>query len=158
MSKLPSFGSLWAGYPDGTGKEVRNTLGGACNNNSYENTCAMRMSMSLLEAGIHLHPGPKLYAVKGGNGQYKDRWIALRQKELSEYLRGLWGAPEVLKGTGEEYTPPEELKGRKGVVSFFEIPDYLGGSGGHIDVFDGKQCKYNPEFHAKRIWFWEASP
>ena len=49
--KLPSFQLLWNGYPDFPDKSekenaraVRKLIGGACDNEDYLNTCAMRLT------------------------------------------------------------------------------------------------------------------
>jgi hypothetical protein len=173
--KLPSFQLLWNGYPDFPEKSetenaraVRKLIGGACDNEDYANTCAMRLSAALLYAGItlpHKHPG--LLTVRGGNGIYKDKWIALRHAELSLYLKNhLWGHPQVFhsKLTNKQAVepdtyvlPPPELSGKRGVISFFNLR-LQHWHGGHLDIFDGErgECKHAGYFMAETYWLWEA--
>jgi hypothetical protein len=175
QGKMPSFQLLWDGYPDFPDKSeednaaaVRKLIGGACDNDQYQNTCAMRMSAALLNAGIalpHKHPG--LLTVQGGNGRYRGKWIALRMKELAEYLRThLWGQPRVYHSKlstkkavqPDEYVlPPPELNGQRGVIAFFNLR-LQHWHGGHLDIFDGQRggCKHADYFMAETFWLWEA--
>jgi hypothetical protein len=174
-AKVPSFQLLWDGYPDfpdldeeSNARAVRKLLAGECDNEDYVNTCTMRMSAALLNAGIllpHKHPG--LLTVRAGNGKFAKKWIALRQAELSHYLRNhLWGEPQIFRSkltqkqvtAHDEYLPPPpELDGKRGVISFFNLRTHHW-HGGHMDIFDGTrgECKHAGYFMAESIWLWEA--
>jgi hypothetical protein len=115
------------------------------------------MSLALLAAGIRLPVSHDLYTIPAAKDPYKGVRIALRQKELSNYLKALWGAPKVLKNVGGQVPAP--LSTLRGVVSFFGIPGYLGGSGGHLDIWDGLlgQCRHDGYWNANEFWFWQAT-
>ena len=48
-----------------------------------------------------------------------------------------------------------KMKGKTGIVFFKDIPGYQGGTGDHIDVWDGENAKTGAYFGAMEIWFWE---
>ena len=155
-AKVPAVSLLWYGYPETDSAAVRKELGGECDNPEYVNTCAMRMSMALLNAGVllpaHHH---NLLTVKAGNGVFKGRNIALRQHELSDYLVQLWGRPDVFHHVGNNAIPAAMMK-LAGVVSFYDIPGYLDGHGGHMDIFYRGNVRHAGYFNAKTFWLWRA--
>jgi hypothetical protein len=155
--KVPPVSLLWYGYPDTEDNgAVRTQLGGECDNPEYVNTCAMRLSMALLNAGIslpaHHH---NLFTVKAGNGAFKGKNIALRQHELSDYLVHLWGHPQVFQHQSNNAVPAAMTK-MAGVVSFFDIPGFRHGHGGHIDVFYLGNVRHAGYFNSKTFWLWQA--
>jgi hypothetical protein len=116
---------------------------------AYWDTCAIRMSIGLLRAGVTL-PGARMQvkarAIKG-------QWIEPGQAKLSNILVRLWGQPEVYKS---ETTAKAGIGQRHGVVSFFRIE---GTSGGHIDLIAMGEhgfldCARSCFFSAVTIWFW----
>ncbi|QYG01512.1 MULTISPECIES: T6SS effector amidase Tae4 family protein [Massilia] len=119
-------------------------------NKAYNDTCAIRMSYSLLMAGVSL-PGARM---KAKAGVLKGRYMEPGQARLSNILRQQWGAPEVYKG---EHAARNGIGSRTGVVSFFRIG---GGHGGHIDLVVHKpggrfqDCARVCFWDSETIWFW----
>lgn len=119
------------------------------NNMAYWNTCAIRMSVGLLRAGISL-PGARMQAKMGS---IKGRWIERGQAKLSNILKRLWGQPEVYRN---EKAARAGIGQRNGVISFFRIE---GGDGGHIDLVSMGDhgfldCARSCFFSAREVWFW----
>ncbi|MCL1824985.1 MAG: type VI secretion system amidase effector protein Tae4 [Betaproteobacteria bacterium] len=117
-------------------------------NDAYQNTCAVRMSLALLKSGVHFGTPSSWLRVK--DGTYKGRSIGTGAKTLADALR----KPTVL---GEPLTGEKAAKAmetRKGIVFFHNIPGY---GGGHIDLIEPSnichsRCYFDTGF--KEIWFW----
>ncbi len=118
-------------------------------NPAYENTCAVRMSLTLIKSNINF-----LGRLKIKNGQHKGKLIEPGAKLLADQLMKphVFGKPKV-------YKPSEFIKhitGKKGVVLFWKITGY---GGGHIDLIEISNavsvCNSNCYFNSKEIWFWE---
>ncbi len=119
---------------------------------SFANTCAIRVSLALIKAGIRLKGR---MAIR--KGVFKGALIEPGQARLAHMLASpaMFGAPEkfardaAIAGIGQ----------RKGLVAFFRIPGYLGGAGGHIDILlpaagvqvCGSECYWT----CAEVWFWE---
>ena len=92
---------------------------------SFANTCAIRVSLALIKAGVQLKGR---MAIR--KGPFKGALIEPGQAKLAHMLASpsMFGAPEkfnrdaAIAGIGQ----------RQGLVAFFRIPGYLGGAGGHI--------------------------
>jgi hypothetical protein len=148
----PSYELLRQLYPRKDTREVLfSDIGWSdlTNNKAYWDTCAIRMSIGLLRAGVQL-PGARMQAKAG---TIKGQWIEPGQAKLSAILTHIWGRPEV-------YTSEQLANGaigsRHGVVSFFRIE---GGNGGHIDLIQMGEhgfldCARSCFFSALTIWFW----
>ncbi|UVW27775.1 type VI secretion system amidase effector protein Tae4 [Massilia sp. H6] len=136
----------WIGYPENI------------NNPNFYNTCAIRMSLSLLGAG---YPNPGNWPIKAG--KYKGRCIETRQKKLSAWLIRQIGTPEKFKG-GED--AERGIGDRRGIISFFSI---YGGSDpqGHIAIVSrdrwGRYLRCGNEIDgtatgcywlSREVWFW----
>lgn len=117
-----------------------------------QNTCATRVSMALLGAGIH--PAPGNLAVKAG--RFSGLRIETNQKALSKFLQRRLGPPEVYKSGYEAWS---KIKPRRGIVSFFHL---LGGDWdpqGHIDLVEATsagdlQCLGSCYWSSTEVWFW----
>lgn len=139
------FSSLWANYPT-PDKEPRDTLfrslgwDDLINNKSYENTCAIRMSVCLQRSGFSLSRGD-LNVLKG---PLKGKKIIIRFDDLANYLKGKWGKPKIILNPTEEVLKPYG----NGVVVFFHINP--GGYPGHIDLFQVTRTK-----HQFLLWTWQ---
>lgn len=119
------------------------------NKPAYKDTCAIRVSVALVNCGISL-PGARM---RINAGQLKGRRIEPGQNKLSMILKRLWGNPETYNS---EQAARDGIAGRSGVVSFFRIQD---GPGGHIDLVSPStggvlECARSCYFSAARIWFW----
>ncbi|MCB9958762.1 MAG: hypothetical protein H6843_09185 [Rhodospirillaceae bacterium] len=168
----PSFIRLWLNYPRKSRyplKALFESIGwdAYVDNENYQNTCAIRMSIALQLSGVDVKSSAGMSALAG---PIKGKKIEIRQDKLSDYLESIWGSPEIFTGTGTENEA--KIGDRNGVISFFEIPGYVvgGGLGGHIDVIDGKGttktkagtvvnldsvCAGSCYWSAKSVWFWE---
>lgn len=120
-------------------------------NPAFADTCAIRMSLTLVATGVVL-PGARM---KVNAGPSKGKWIEPGQGKLSNILKRLWRAPEVFKS---ESAARDGIGKRSGVVSFFRIE---GGQsdGGHIDLIwptlsPFSDCAMECYFKAAEIWFW----
>lgn len=152
----PSFQVLQQHYPAaGTRDELYALIGWSdlVNNPAFLDTCAIRMSMGLLGAGVTL-PQARMLAK---NGTLKGKRIEPSQARLSGILARIWGKPEVFTSAQGANTG---IGSRSGVVSFFRIHGGGPGDGGHIDLVwpgDGGslQCARSCYFSAVEIWFWQ---
>jgi hypothetical protein len=149
---MPPFEMLRGGYPKTETREALFTeLGWSdiTSNVSYKDTCAIRMSVGLLRAGLSI-PGASM---RVNAGLLKGKRIEPRQRRLSDTLKHLWGQPEVYDS---EKTARAGIGNRSGVISFFRIG---GGPGGHIDLIrpgpNGfAECARSCFFGCWEIWFW----
>lgn len=121
-------------------------------NGAYENTCAIRMSLALIKTGVHI---PGRIAIK--KGPFKGQHIEPGQASLSNMLamKSLFGSPEKF----DKKSIRAGIGNRSGVISFFQIPSYLDGRGGHIDIVTPSTggymaCGSGCYFTAKEYWFW----
>lgn len=127
-------------------------------NPTYANTCAIRMSLCLIRAGITL-PG----RMKIKKGEHKNNLIEPGQVRLSNILATpqLFGKPTKFKPSALDDT----VKNKKGIISFMHIPGYVidGALSGHIDLvhygryfffFDSYSCEGHCYWDASECWFW----
>jgi len=137
-------------------------------NSAYENTCAARMSLALIAAGV-----PFTGRLKIKNGTYKGRTIETGAKLLADKLNqgSSFGtvttvandqaAKKLLDGKKavritERNLALRALEGRQGVIFFWKFDAY---PGGHIDLLDfttkSAVCNSNCYFHeSQEYWFW----
>lgn len=114
----------------------------------FNDTCAIRMSVGLVAAGVPLQG-----AMKAKAGDLKDKRIEPRQVDLSRMLRRLWGEPDIYLS---QQAAHDGIGNRSGVISFFRIGD---GPGGHIDLispgpYGFPECARSCFFGSQEIWFW----
>lgn len=121
---------------------------------AYQNTCATRISLALVRAGMRL-PG-RLAILKG---EYKGSLVEPGHARLSILLqrRNLLGLPEIYRGGQAR----QAIGKRSGIVSFWRIQDGDGPDEGHIDIVypdpnaDGSPaCGTECYWQAQEIWFW----
>lgn len=119
---------------------------------SFSNTCAIRVSLALIKSGVSLKGR---MAIR--KGPFKGALIEPGQAKLSHML----ASPSLL-GAPEKFARPAALAGvgrRQGLVSFFRIPGYLGGAGGHIDILlpstGVQECGSACYWDCGEVWFWE---
>ncbi|MGJ7914813.1 T6SS effector amidase Tae4 family protein [Massilia sp. LXY-6] len=116
-----------------------------------QNTCAVRVSLALLGAGIQPFPGHM--TVKAG--KFKGKRIEQSQQRLSDFLQKRLGPPEVYPSG---YEASRKIGSRRRIVSFFR----LNGSWdpqGYIDLVEpatagGLKCMGTCYFSAQEVWFW----
>jgi hypothetical protein len=147
----PTFQGLRQFYPRKDSREVLFADIGwddLIGNPAYWDTCAIRMSIGLLRAGVTL-PGARMRAKAG---TIEGKWIEPGQAKLSSILDRLWGKPEVYTS---EQAARAGIGQRNGVVSF----QNRGGNQGHIDLIamgdhGFLDCARSCFFSALTIWFW----
>jgi hypothetical protein len=139
----PLFRVAWAASqriyePSDTGAKVAKVVGGFVEKNinnpdiqqRWSNTCAVRMSYILNESGIRIERIPG-QTVSGADG----RQYFFRVRNLIDFLKHRWGAPEIVKYPAEN---GGLLAGRKGVI-LFEVTGWSDAQG-HATLFDGTRC------------------
>lgn len=149
----PAFADLQRRYPRTASRaELYDEIGWGdlVENSAYFDTCATRMSVALLKAGVAL-PGARMRA---NTGSLRGKRIEPGQGKLSQILKRTWGIPERYRGEAAAKTG---IGKRSGVVSFFRING--GGGGGHIDIVaPGRngflECARACYFSAMEVWFW----
>ena len=167
------FGVLWAAYP--SSKPYLDLTTGKVPE-GFDNQCAIKISLALLEAGV------KLERFKGAVVFIKGARIAIRAQELAEWLK-IQSVPGIAPAetiTGERWE--SKIRGRTGIVYFADY--WTRGNeklptGDHIDLWNGSRMtasgvegvavtflrfglgiESGPWFSslnkAKTIWFWEV--
>lgn len=154
----PSFDSVARHYPSNktiTQEALFKEIGwdDLIGNPAYHNTCAIRVSLALIKAGMSI--GGRI-AVK--RGPHKGKKIEPGQAKLANMLTNpaYFGVPEKIKRVDAERV----IGLRHGVVSFWKIPGYLNGNGGHIDLIGSasgglRACGSDCYWNSADIWFWE---
>ncbi|MFC5509689.1 T6SS effector amidase Tae4 family protein [Massilia jejuensis] len=151
----PSFHMVHQHYPKAGKREELYALIGwtdLVDNPAFADTCAIRMSMGLLGAGMVL-PGARMIA---NAGSLRGKRLEPGQARLSGILKRVWGAPEVFM---EDNSANLGIGVRSGVVSFFRIHGGGPADGGHIDLVwpaggGFHRCARSCYFSAVEIWFW----
>ncbi|WP_076515925.1 T6SS effector amidase Tae4 family protein [Achromobacter sp. MFA1 R4] len=160
----PSFAQAWAASqriydPANPAARVAKVIGGkvALNINSpdpkgrWENTCAVRLSYILNQAGLSIPYKPG-QTVSGAD----KRWYFYHVKNLIAFLESRWGKAEIVR------FPPAgggALAGKKGLI-LFEISGWTDATG-HATLFNGNscydQCYFNEpgaNYRTDRANFW----
>jgi len=153
----PHFTVLHDRYPALESREellVQIGWGDVINKAAFNDTCAIRMSMGLVGAGMAL-PGARMRAK---SGPLRGKSIEPGQARLSNILLKIWGAPEIFKDPGEAAAG---INRRSGVISFFRIHGAAGSNNGHIDLIfpsiGGFQtCARSCHFKSVEYWFWHV--
>lgn len=163
----PSFAIAWAASqkiydPSDSSARVARMIGGNVEKNvnnpdprrRWRNTCAVRMSYILSEAGMIIPAMPGLTVTGADRRQY-----FYRVRNLIDFLKDQWGKPEVVN-----YPPADggNFADRKGVF-LFEVSGWSDALG-HATLFDGRicydHCYFNePEarYTTDRANFWSLS-
>lgn len=139
----PSFAAAWAAAqrvydPANPGAKVAHIIGGNVEKNinnpdhrqRWENTCAVRMSYILSQAGMTL-PSVRGQTVSGADG----RKYFFRVRDLIAFLQQRWGSADIV------HVPPAnggKLSGKQGVI-LFEVSGWADAQG-HATLFDGRSC------------------
>jgi len=154
--KLTHFDRMWNAYPNpGEGADAaKATVGGAAMAPWITNTCVLRVSRSMNEAG-HAIPGntPGLFTIVGGDGMR----YALRVIEMSQYLTTTYGPPSLRVVIPVEGAPtPPSFLGRQGIICF-DVKGWTDATG-HFDLWNGERCVHNHYFHRAQVaYLWEVS-
>ncbi|RQR38252.1 hypothetical protein DIE04_24440 [Burkholderia sp. Bp8994] len=154
MCLKPHFSLLNSHYPDNrtvSREALYEELGwqDLVANPAYANTCAIRISLALVKSGMTLRGGLVIQ-----KGPHRGRRIEAGQARLANML-----AEPAYFGKAEVFRRDDATTGiaaRKGVVAFWNIPGYMNGRGGHIDLIDGARalCSSDCYWAASTVWFW----
>lgn len=162
MSILTSFDNLLRFHP--SYRDVKGLLGGPILRflNTGAETCATQVSYALNEisnfGGIEglrskITAGGKIRFLTDDGGW---RYI-FSVVDLTEYLRQVYGAPEVHRGSRAEVTP--RLQGRQGVITFgFRHADLWTGGNIHRpqDYFVDTGLWGSESARLRGIFFWDV--
>jgi len=140
------FGQLWANHPK---KDF------PCDEETFPNQCAIRMSVALDKSGINTNTFDKMYPNRRCYPGFKHspRHI-LAAQELANWIKSetkLFGNVEITKNANRK-----DFVGRKGIVF---IKDGWGATD-HIDVWNGAFMQGGEGGYlsrGKEVWFWEVT-
>jgi hypothetical protein len=121
-------------------------------NPQWRNTCAIRVSLALLGAGMSL-PGGFLTVQAG---KYKDRQVEIRQDTLADQLTRAWGEPERFGTALLDW----RVGLRHGVIRFIKLWGPYDEQG-HIDLIapysaNRLYCEGACYMQSAECWFWEC--
>jgi hypothetical protein len=147
-SSRPSFGIVWqhfiAIYGDGSVLSVGKKIGGKVNENielgvkdpkaGFTNACAIRMSYSLSNAGVHIPQGA-WRTVSGGDG----RQYIYRVLDLIKFLNKTFGKPDKTVKNPR----PSDFSGINGILLFSVR---WGDATGHATLWNGNACSDHCHF------------
>jgi hypothetical protein len=154
----PSYALLRMHFPDPynvPAEELWQWIGHADNvlDSQWRNTCAVRMSLALLGAGMHF---PTAF-LKILAGKYRGQRIEIKQEVLANHLIELWGEPEKFGAA----LLRERVGDRRGVIRFVGLWGPYDPQG-HIDLichdeYHRLACEGGHVYvHAVECWFWEC--
>jgi len=125
------------------------------NNGNYHNTCAIRVSLSLIKSGM-LVSGRM--AIK--KGPHKGKIIEPGQGALANILArpSMFGTPEKFKN-GK--VAERAIAGLRGLIAFFRLHPDVGDTIGHIDLvgpgassWGELVCAGACYWQSGEVWFW----
>lgn len=116
---------------------------------TWGNTCAIRMSIALIAAGIRIQSG----RLKIKAGRFTGELVEPGQRRLSEFLARALGQPEKYRGGP---AARNTIAWRRGIISFFSLH---GTNQGHIDLvsvvdWPEVQCSSSCYWDSVEVWFW----
>lgn len=119
---------------------------------AWVNTCAIRVSVALVRAGLRLQGQTTIKA-----GAHKGLKIEHNVRRLANHLALKLGPPEKYKGSKASKAAIAE-KGRKGIVAFFRLYG-VNDEQNHIDVVGPgaggyAECSSDCYWGAMETWFW----
>ncbi len=107
------------------------------NRDKFGNSCAARVSLALLSAGVN-NVGSDYRAT---HGKFIGTGVTVSAEGMRKLLAKMWGKPEVPIFKTNSTTTLDDLKreieGRKGVFSFLSSDRKDFGASGHITLWDG---------------------
>jgi hypothetical protein len=119
----------------------------------WRNTCAIRMSLALVGAGIRLPDG----FLRVQTGKYRGELLEIKQEALAHYLIQIWGEPEKFGAARLR----ESVGARRGVIRFVGLWGPFDPQG-HIDLLCHDEhhrlaCEGGHVYeHAVECWFWKC--
>lgn len=152
---LPDFGVLATSYK-GKGWSadgIKKFVGGSVNSEDIDDTCIVRISGPLNDAGQIIPVWSKKFATRIGND---GRWYGLRVDEFWPYMIDTYGQP-----TRSSKKPLDKklFQGIRGIIGF-KVSMFKGATG-HFTLWDGFDLLYGGEDHdyfsiADDAALWEA--
>lgn len=143
-----TFSALWNAYP-----ADRNPCRNANGDPSFDNQCAIRLSVCLADGGVNLS---SCRAVRCWHGH--GRRHVIRAQQLADWLASPLGKRAVnaivMRRSKVDST---HYSGISGIV-FFRNFWGAGNQGDHIDLWNGKQLQTGElEYFSRsqQVWFWE---
>ena len=120
---------------------------------AWGNTCAIRMSVALIAAGVKIRTGPVRLRIKAG--PHKGEPVEPSQRVLSDFLARELGKPEKFKGGP---AARNTIAWRRGIASFFQLYG-ANDRQGHIDLVSVNDwpeimCNGSCYWDAVDVWFW----
>ena len=113
------------GLGDKIGGKVKQNIDGGF----FENTCAIRMSYALNNAGLEITNSGGLSVSSGSDG----KWYIYRVKDLKRFIESNFSEKETVKKT-------KDLKGKKGIIIFEDCG--FSDATGHADLFNGNSVEW----------------
>ncbi len=145
-SKLPSFGLLKHFYPSVNSvgsNQLAVQIGGNLEKGMkdgpgryIENTCVVRISRALNQAGAPIEVSSKLKTVVRGKDRSKR--YALRVAEFYEYMIEQYGKPDLVWDASTGQLPSLFFRGKKGIIIYSVIG--WSDASGHVDLWNDSTC------------------
>jgi hypothetical protein len=157
IRSLPTFRELKANFPDHARfrtPTLLNSIGGQVRQNlkDADNTCAVRLSYTLIKSGTPIRHTPGVHALKGAphvvpstahhaHPTMASDLYVFRVLEMKEYLVKHYG-PGALVYNGyraTHFVEPPPIKGStQGIIAFtWQGPFNDFGASGHVDLYQG---------------------
>ncbi|WP_336951658.1 T6SS effector amidase Tae4 family protein [Acinetobacter sp. AS167] len=142
IANRPSWAAVSSFYQDlantmSTDELFIELFGPDYNRGVFNNSCATRVSVALLHAGVK--DVGREYNVQ--YGEFKSKGITVSAVNMRKLLQKKWNSPEVPSFKTEATTTladlQREIGGRKGVFSFVSSDQRSFGASGHITIWDG---------------------
>lgn len=146
-----SYARLAEHYPLGELAQVKALIGGKVNASWVTNSCAIRLSRALNYGAFHI---PYISGLSVVSGEDK-LWYAYRVREVTAWLKRLWGRPQVVLKYANRLGAPEALLGKKGIL-VVEVP--FSDATGHMTLWDGQRCIDDSDYFdlATQVMLWEV--
>lgn len=127
----------------------------------WGNTCAIRMSIALVAAGVKIRTGPARLRIKAGSAAsqalkpFIGEQLEPSQRVLSDFLVRSIGKPEKFRGGPKARNT---IAWRRGIASFFQLHGDRDRQG-HIDLVSVQdwpsiQCNGSCYWDSVEVWFW----
>ncbi len=154
---LPDFDLLKETYlgKKFTADEVKKFVGGGLNSKDVTNTCIVRLSKPLNDAG-ELIP---VWTLEFRTRQGKDkRWYGLRVKEFWSYMVKSYGKPTI---SAKSPLDKKAFRGIRGIIGFRVSREHFNDATGHFTLWDGFDLLHGGDEHdywqiAYEAAIWEA--
>lgn len=111
----------------------------------YSNTCAIRMSLALIQADPMIKN-----ALRAKGRKMHGKFVIPGAQDLAAFLRNEWGVPDQ-SWAGSTGKPTGD-----GVICYMNIPTFSGQ--GHIGLWkNGASYDHDDYWAASPVWFWRLN-